>query len=133
MAWVVDASALVELFLRSPAAAVVREAVASGEAVAPELLDAEVLYTLARLERSGRMTADVAGRALWQLVRVPIARVPHRDLLDGAWRRRANLSTYDALSVALAARLGCPLITADARLAASPGLGIPVTLVPVHP
>jgi predicted nucleic acid-binding protein len=34
---------------------------------------------------------------------------------------RENLTAYDALYVALAEALDCPLLTADARLANAPG------------
>ncbi|MBA2239982.1 MAG: PIN domain-containing protein [Solirubrobacterales bacterium] len=46
------------------------------------------------------------------------------------WQLRENLSAYDATYVALAEALGCPLITADARLSRAPGLRCPVTVVP---
>ena len=47
----------------------------------------------------------------------------------GAWALRDNVTYYDALYVALAARLGYPLLTADARLARAPGLPCAVELV----
>ena len=46
-----------------------------------------------------------------------------------AWTLRDNLTYYDALYVALAARLGYPLLTADARLARAPGLPCAVELI----
>ena len=46
-----------------------------------------------------------------------------------AWALRDNVTYYDALYVALAARLGYPLLTADARLARAPGLPCAVELV----
>jgi len=42
-------------------------------------------------------------------------------LLDRMWELRDNLTAYDASFVALAEVLGAPLVTTDARLAASPG------------
>ncbi|MGW5880337.1 type II toxin-antitoxin system VapC family toxin [Nocardiopsis terrae] len=41
---------------------------------------------------------------------------------DRAWDLRHNLSAYDAAYVAVAEELDCALVTADARLAAAPGL-----------
>ena len=38
------------------------------------------------------------------------------------WELRSNLTTYDASYVALAERLGCTLVTLDARIARAPGL-----------
>lgn len=68
-----------------------------------------------------------------ELERLPITRVPHGGLLIGAWDRRANLSAYDAVYVALASKLRCALLTADARIVRGSDLGIPVTLVPASP
>jgi predicted nucleic acid-binding protein len=56
-------------------------------------------------------------------------RYPHENLAHTAWQLRHNLTYYDALYVALATRLGSPLLTADARLARSPGLPCSVELV----
>jgi predicted nucleic acid-binding protein len=50
------------------------------------------------------------------------------SLLSAAWDLRHNLSVYDALYVALARRLRCPLITVDRRLVAAPGIGVPVVV-----
>ncbi|MEO7374697.1 MAG: type II toxin-antitoxin system VapC family toxin [Terrimesophilobacter sp.] len=47
-------------------------------------------------------------------------------LADAVWRHGHNLSSYDAAYVALAERLGAPLITGDARLARAPGIGCTV-------
>jgi predicted nucleic acid-binding protein len=37
-----------------------------------------------------------------------------------AFELRANVTAYDACYVALAESLGCPLVTADRRLASAP-------------
>jgi len=42
-------------------------------------------------------------------------------MLERCWELRANLTVYDAAYVALAELLGAPLVTADAKLAATPG------------
>lgn len=126
---VVDASAMVELLVRSPAAAAVEREMLSEPAFAPELLDAEVLSALVALERGGKMSAARGRQALDVFLGSPITRVPHAPLLMDAWDRRAKLSPYDALYVALAAGLGCALVTGDRRVAGAPGLGITVTLV----
>lgn len=123
-ATVADASVVVDLLLTgSPLA---RSALAGTEPFAPELLDAEVLSALAGLVRGKVMTEDRGAIAIRQLVRASIERVPIAPLLQGAWELRHNLSPYDAIYVALARRLGCPLITADRRIAAAPGVGVQV-------
>ena len=51
-----------------------------------------------------------------------------RVLLHEDWSLRHNVSACDALYVALARRLACPLVTLDRRLAAAPHLGITVVV-----
>lgn len=83
---------------------------------------------MAGLERRRTITTSSAERALEQLMRAPVQRVPSTALMLDAWKLRASISVYDALYVALARRFTCPLVTCDGRLARSPGLGIPVVL-----
>lgn len=52
---------------------------------------------------------------------MPIVLYPHMPLLERIWQLRPNLTGYDAAYVALAEALDVPLITCDAKLAASPG------------
>lgn len=129
---VLDASACVELLMRTPAGraaeAHLRE---SDAAFAPELLDVEVLSVLGRLERAGLLDAAGAAEALQAFATASITRVAHLGLLASAWAKRHNVSLFDAVYVALAQELGCPLMTADRRLAGAPGLGITLTLVGV--
>ena len=96
---------------------------------APHLMDAEVGSVLRRAVRQGTVKAFIAGGALRALDSLIANRYPHSILAEGAWALRDNVTYYDALYVALAARLGCPLLTADARLARSPGLSCDVQLV----
>ena len=44
-----------------------------------------------------------------------------RPLLRRMWELRAGVSAYDAAYVAAAEALGCPLVTADRRLAVATG------------
>ena len=127
---VLDASALVALLLLENGAAEVRRTLESRYVYAPELIDAEVLSTLARHERHGELSRPRARSLVGMLSLVPVRRIPHRVLITGAWKRRGNLSLYDALYVALAARIGGRILTKDRRMAASPNLDVPVTLLP---
>jgi len=45
-------------------------------------------------------------------------------LLHDIWSLRDNLTAYDASYVALARGLDCPLVTADAGIAAAPGVTV---------
>lgn len=83
----------------------------------PHLIDAEVGHALRRAVATGRLEAAHAGQALDDLVLLPIVRAGHTGLVQRAWELRENVSFYDALYVALAERIGCELITLDARLA----------------
>lgn len=83
---------------------------------APDVVDAEVLSALRGLERGAALKTARGAQAVADLSRAPLRRVSSRSLLAEAWRHRHNLSAYDALYVALANRLGAPLLTADRRL-----------------
>jgi predicted nucleic acid-binding protein len=89
---------------------------------APHLLDVEVGHVLRRGVQAGEVAPRAAQAALEDLADLPLQRVCHRGLLDRAWVVRRNLSFYDAMYVALAERIGAPLLTLDARMARAPGL-----------
>ncbi len=85
-------------------------------------MDAEVGHVLRRRVAAGDLEVTNAEMALMALPALVVERYPHGPLSRAAWRLRDNLTYYDALYVALAARLDIPLLTADARLARVPGL-----------
>jgi predicted nucleic acid-binding protein len=123
---VVDASVAVTALLEvTPSAAELRRRLARVVAHAPHLIDADVGSVPRRRAAAGHVAAG-ALRAIDLLVAV---RYPHGPLATAAWTLRHNLSFYDALYVALAARLDHPLLTAAARLARAPGLPCAVELV----
>lgn len=96
---------------------------------APDLLNAEVLSVLRRLERSGILSAARAAQASDDLAQAPLQRLPTLPYVAAVWGLRASLTPYDACYVAVARALNCPLVTADARLARAPGLGISTIVV----
>lgn len=126
---VIDASALVELLLQSSRARSIKEAIGDSELIAPDTLNPEVLNSLRGLERGGALTGARASRAVERLLSSRIARIPTQALLHDAWSLRHNLSAYNAMYVALAQSLRCPLLTADGRLARAPSLGVALILV----
>jgi predicted nucleic acid-binding protein len=120
---VLDASAVVELLLGTPAGIAVMGRISRpGESLhAPHVMDVEVAQVLRRFNRSGAVD-DTRGReALEDLADLDIDRCPHEPLLARVWDLRANLTAYDAVYVALAEALGAPLLTRDRRIAAAPG------------
>ena len=127
MTLVVDASAVVNLLLDQIRRA--DHAVFATELAAPDLLLVEVASGLRRSEHRGLVSSADAGSMLADLLELPVRMFPDRDLLERAFELRANVTVGDACYVALAERLGCGLLTSDARLARSPGLTVPVTVV----
>jgi predicted nucleic acid-binding protein len=126
---VIDASAMVELLLSRPGAAAVGQAIVDRSLLAPGHFDAEVLGGLFRAERLELASTQTIERAVHQLERVPVERVPVADLVSEAWAYRHNLSAADALYVTLAKAMSALLVTADRALARAPLEGVTVTLV----
>jgi predicted nucleic acid-binding protein len=128
---VVDASVMVEFLLRAgnPRRAIDARLAEEEHALwAPHLIDAEVGHALRREVRLGRMDAEDAAEALWELGDLPLRRVEHENLVHVAWDLRGNFTFYDGLYVALALMLGETLLTFDARLARS-GLDLPIEVL----
>lgn len=113
---VIDAGALLELLLRTLRAGSVQAAVGDRQLIAPAVIDAEVLSALRGLERTRAVTPSRAALAVADLREAPVERYPLELLLDRAWGLRDRLHAYDALYVALAVELGCPLVTTDDRI-----------------
>jgi predicted nucleic acid-binding protein len=120
---VVDASALLDVLLRTPAAtALERQLFADGETLhAPHLIDLEVAQVLRRYTLSGEITDARAVDALRDLAAFPIERYWHLPFLARVWELRSNFTAYDAAYVALAEVLDAPLLTSDARLSRASG------------
>lgn len=126
---VVDASALVEVVTRSPLAADVEARFCGHDLVAPDLINQEVLSAVRRLRHRALIDEAAGRRAVENLVRAPLRRVVTTALLHRSWSLRHVVTSYDAAYVALAKRLGCPLITCDRALSRAPGLGVEVLAV----
>jgi predicted nucleic acid-binding protein len=120
---VVDASALLEALLRTPAARAVENRLFGPRQTlhAPHLLDVEIAQVVRRYALHGEINGERGSMALADLADFPVRRYPHDFLLPRVWELRSNLSAYDAVYVALAEALDAPLITRDQRLAATAG------------
>jgi len=99
----------------------VRRRIEGQPLVAPHLIDAEVVSVWRRLVAAGDLSTERAELGLAALSDLPMTRVPHSKLLARCWELRSNVTTYDALYVALAEFLDVPLMTSDDRLVRSPG------------
>jgi predicted nucleic acid-binding protein len=127
---ILDASAAVDWLLQTSAGQHIEKRIYSrNESLhAPHLLDIEVAQVLRRLEREGTISARRADEAIRDLADLRVTRYPHFVLLPWIWQHRHNLSAYDAAYVALAEKLGAPLVTRDSRLASAPGHTIAIEL-----
>jgi predicted nucleic acid-binding protein len=128
---VVDASAVLELLLRTPLAAQISERLLDPrESIhAPHLLDVEVAQVLRRLVRL-RTLAEARGiEALADLEDLGVVRHSHLPTLRRIWALRHSVTAYDGAYIALAEGLDAPLLTCDAKLARAHGHGARMELI----
>ena len=118
---VVDASALLEVLLRTAAAGAVETRLFDERQTlhAPHLLDIKVAQVLRRYAAIGDIDERRGSAALADLADFPIRRYPHDFLLTRVWSLRSNFTAYDAVYVALAEALNARLLTRDRRFAAA--------------
>ena len=85
---------------------------------APSHAAVEVLRTIRRWERTGRLGSAVATALVSEVIGTEVRYVPpNPDLLAWIWRARKRVSMYDAHYVHLAGELDVPLVTMDRGLA----------------
>ena len=127
---VVDASTLLEVLLRTPAAQAAEARLFAPRQTlhAPHLIDVEIAQVVRRYAANGVIDDERGRVALADLADLPLRRYPHDFLLPRIWELRNNLTAYDAAYVALAEALDMPLLTRDKRLAAAAGHLVPVEL-----
>lgn len=113
---VVHVSALVELLVGTDNASSAHGRLRGTRPHAPAHVDAEVLVCLDRLVATVGLPAAVADDAARRLAAMPLVRHPLADLVPAAWAARSASGAGDAFYVALAERLGAPLVATDARL-----------------
>lgn len=106
-----------------------RQAIGDVDLAAPDLVDVETVSVLRKRWLAEDLTTQRFRTAIDDLSALPIVRFPTLPLMGRAYELRSNVTPYDATYVALAEALGCPLLTGDAHLAASPGLRCEVRLI----
>jgi predicted nucleic acid-binding protein len=127
---VLDASAGFELLLTTTTGqAILRQVPPRAEWWVPEHYFIEVAGAIRRAEYTKAITSAQAVSAFDALQAGRLHRVQVRPLLDEAWVRRGHLTVADAVYVILAEQLGARLVTADRKLARSPGLRVPTITV----
>lgn len=116
---VVDASCVYETAVNESGAASVRAALSTDlDWAAPHCMTAEVLTVVRRQLRLGALDETRAALAIHDVALWPGRLFGHNLLLTRAWELRSFIASWDALYVALAEILSCPLVTLDRRLAA---------------
>jgi predicted nucleic acid-binding protein len=120
---VVDASAMLEVLLNSPAAPAIASRIFAPSEVlhAPHLIDVEVMQVLRRYSMAKSLTSVRVRQAFEDYMNIPLERFPHDVLLPRIWELRRNLTAYDAAYVALAEALDAPLITCDRAIGSAKG------------
>jgi predicted nucleic acid-binding protein len=128
---VVDASALLEVLLRTPAAGEMDRRLFESRRTlhAPHLVDVEVPQVLRRYAAAGEIDRGRGRAALADLADFPIRWYPHDFLLARVWELRNKFTAYDAVYVALAEALDAPLLTRDRRLSAAARRHVRIKLV----
>ena len=118
-----DASAAIELLLRTPTGSRVEARVFSPRVPlhTPHLIDVEVAQVLRRYVVAGAIAPARGRDALQDLSDMSLIRYSHDVLLERIWQLRDNLTAYDAAYVALAEALDAPLLTCDRKLASAAG------------
>ncbi|HUP70074.1 MAG TPA: type II toxin-antitoxin system VapC family toxin [Acidimicrobiales bacterium] len=97
------------------------EVQSAGDMAAPDLVDVETVAVLRKRWRAGTIADGRFSAALDDLEAIDLDRYPALPLVQRSYELRANVTTYDAMYVALAEALGCELLTGDLRLARAPG------------
>jgi predicted nucleic acid-binding protein len=119
---VLDASAAAAVVLNERGSAEqvrARLAETRGAAHVPHLFDLEVVQAIRGHLHGGRLERSHAERALVSASQLRLRRWPHHPFRDRIWALRDNVTAYDAVYLALAELLDLPLVTTDARLAAT--------------
>ena len=128
---VLDASAAIELLLNTRLGKQLAKQLRRADVSlhAPHLIDLEVAQTFRRYVVDRTLPEEDGRLALQHLAMLDLHRYPHDSLLRRIWGLRDNLTAYDGAYVALAEALGATLVTADGRLARSPGLRADIELL----
>ena len=113
---IIDTSAVVDYLLGVGVAKQVEELMSEGEPAAPDVLVFEVLAVLRRESHRSAISDDRAAGAIEDLGDLSIELFPSVPLRQRAWALRRNLTSADALFVALAEDLDEPFATKDSSL-----------------
>lgn len=118
---VVDASVLSDALADfGTSGATARRRMLGAESAVPDLAYVETVAVLRKRWLAKSISEAEFREAVAVLQQYPMASYPTGGLLTRAVELRHNVSAYDAMYIALAEGLQCPLVTGDARLAEVP-------------
>jgi len=128
---VLDASGAVEFLLNTAAGKRLAARLADEAVVVhvPHLIDLEIAQVLRRYVRQGTLDARQGMLALDRWRGLDVQRYSHEPFLDRIWQLRSNVTTHDAIYIALAEALSTVLITGDRKLAGTPGANVAIELM----
>lgn len=128
---VLDASVLALALLNEERIGdVARDAItADNRWIMPEHWTVEVLSVIRGHLLGGKIGANQADDAVDAVAEIEPEVLPTRLLVARIWSLRGNLTTYDAAYVAAAEKYGCPLLTADGKLARASGIKCAVNVI----
>ena len=89
--------------------------------VGPEVALAESSNILRRMELTGQLSVAEAAIAHRELLSLPVELHPFAPFAERVWELRHTIVSFDAWYVAVAERIGCPLVTLDLRLSRASG------------
>lgn len=122
MSIIVDASVLVAAAIDAGPNGKWAEQVVSSDSIhGPEIVLAETVNILRRLELAQQVTTFEASSAFQDCMQLRIECYPFEPFAERVWELRNTLTSYDAWYVAVAEALSLPFATLDARLARAPG------------
>lgn len=113
---VLDSSALIEATVGGEARPGLLREIIGTELHVPHLLDYEYRNALRGMVLGAKISGKLAEAGLVFKKTMPIVRYTDEITGDRTWELRANFNPYDASYIALAERLGCPLVTTDAKM-----------------
>jgi predicted nucleic acid-binding protein len=123
---VVEASAMVDALVGSPANPQLLATIADEDLHAPALLDFEVASALRGHLLAGKLNPTRCGEATEDFAALHIERHQMTSLLGHVLALRDNFTVYDAAYVVLAQALDAPLVTSDLKLREAERVGVTV-------